>query len=243
MLPAADIAAPWFAWLAANAVMAVACALQSAVGIGMALLAVPLLALIDPHFVPGPMLLAGTLVPLAAALRERHAVDARNLGPALLGLITGTLAGALALSLLDPSGLGRVFGAMVLLAVAISLSGIRLRPTRPALVTGSGIAGLMGTMAGIHGPPVALVFQNAQPAIARAMMGAIFVPAYLMSVAALAAFGLFGLPELRLAAVLLPGTIAGILAAPLLIRRIDTRRMRLAILSISAISAIALLLK
>lgn len=239
----AEIPAPWLAWLAANAVMAAACAMQAAVGIGMALLAVPLLVLIEPRFVPGPLLLAGALVPLSAAWREWHAVDLRGLGPALLGLAAGTLAGAMALGMLDPAYLGRVFGALVLLAVAISLSGIRLKPTRTALVAGSGIAGIMGTMAGIHGPPVALVFQNARPEVARAMMGAIFVPAYLVSVAALAAFGLFGLPELRLAAVLLPGTIAGILAAPLLIRRVDARRMRFAILAISATSALVLLLQ
>jgi uncharacterized membrane protein YfcA len=239
----AEIPAHWLAWLAANLVMATACAMQAAVGIGMALLAVPLLVLIDPQFVPGPMLLAGALVPLSAAWREWHAVDLRGLGPALLALAAGTLAGAQALGMLNPAYLDKVFGALVLLAVAISLSGIRLRPTPAALVTGSGIAGLMGTMAGIHGPPVALVFQNARPEVARAMMGTIFVPAYLISVAALAAFGLFGLPELILAAVLLPGTLAGILAAPLLIRRLNARRMRLAILAISAASAMVLLLK
>ncbi len=238
-----EIPAPWFAWLAANAVMAAACAMQAAVGIGMALFSVPLLVLIDPQFVPGPMLLAGVLVPLSAAWREWHAVDIRGIAPALLGLAAGTLAGALALSMLNPAYLGKVFGALVLLAVAISLSGIRLKPTRPALIAGSGAAGIMGTMVGIHGPPVALVFQNAQPEVARAMMGTIFVPAYLISVAALAAFGLFGIPELRLTAVLLPGTIAGILAAPLLMRHVNARRLRIAILAISATSAIVLLLK
>lgn len=239
----AELPAPWLAWFAANAVMAVACAMQAAVGIGMALLAVPLLVLIDPQFVPGPMLLAGVLVPLSAAWREWHAVDTRSIVPALLGLAAGTLAGAMALSVLNPAHLGKVFGALVLLAVAISLSGIRMKPTRPALVAGSGAAGIMGTMVGIHGPPVALVFQNAQPEVARAMMGTIFVPAYLISVAALAVFGLFGIPELRLAAVLLPGTVAGIFAAPLLMRRVNARRMRIAILAISASSAIVLLLK
>ena len=43
--------------------MAAGCAVQAAVGIGLALLVVPLLALVDPGFVPGPMLLAGTSLP------------------------------------------------------------------------------------------------------------------------------------------------------------------------------------
>ena len=228
MLSPAEVPAPWLAWFAATAVMAAACAMQAAVGIGMALFAVPLLVLIDPQFVPGPMLLAGVLVPLSAAWREWHAVDTQSIAPALLGLAAGTLVGALALSVLNPAYLGKVFGALVLLAVAISLSGIRLNPTRPALIAGSGAAGIMGTMVGIHGPPVALVFQNAQPAVARAMMGTIFVlgrPHLGCRARRLRAVRHFRAAPDR---VLLPGTVAGILAAPLLMRRVNARRLRIA---------------
>jgi hypothetical protein len=62
----------------------------------------------------------------------------------------------------------------------------------------------MGAMVGIHGPPISLVFQNTEPRVARAMLGAFFAVAYLGAVAALAAFGLF-IPHLVRAAILLPG--------------------------------------
>lgn len=75
------------------------------------------------------------------------------------------------------------------------------------------------------------------------MLGAFFFVAYVGSVAALAAFGLFGFLQLKLAAGLLPGVVAGVCVAPLCARFINISRLRLAILAISALSALALLLK
>jgi hypothetical protein len=56
-------------------VMAIGSAFQASVGIGLALFVVPVLALIDQSFIPGPMLLAGVLLALLAAYRERTSID------------------------------------------------------------------------------------------------------------------------------------------------------------------------
>ena len=234
---------PLVTMITANAIMAIASALQASVGIGLALLAVPLLALLDPQLVPGPMLLAGSFLALASAYRERSAIDAKSFGLALLGLATGTVLGAGALTAIRTAHLSKVFAILVLLAVALSVSGLRVRPTRPALFAGGGAAGVMGTMVGIHGPPMALVLQHARPDQARAMLGAFFFVAYVGSVVALAAFGLFGMLQLRLAAGLLPGVVAGVCVASLFAEFFNPARLRVAILSISAASAVFLLLR
>jgi uncharacterized membrane protein YfcA len=101
---------------------------------------------------------------------------------------------------------------------------------------------MMGTMVGIHGPPIALVLQHARPEQARAMLGAFFFVAYVGSVVALAAFDLFGVLQLQLAAALLPGVVAGLCVAPLLAGFFNPTRLRVAILSLSASSAVVLLL-
>ena len=75
------------------------------------------------------------------------------------------------------------------------------------------------------------------------MLGAFFFVAYVGAVVALAVFGLFGMLQLKLAAGLLPGVVAGLLAAPLLTGFISPARLRVAILSISAASALLLLLR
>ena len=224
--------------------MAIASALQASVGIGLALLAVPLLVLVDPHLVPGPMLLAGSLLDVCFGLAGTACAGGKGLRPVLAWpCAIGTVVGAIALSMVNTEHFSKVFAALVLLAVAVSISGLRIRPTQAALFAGGGAAGVMGTMAGIHGPPMALVFQNARPEQARAMLGAFFFVAYVGSVLALTAVGLFGMLELKLAAGLLPGVIAGVLVAPLLAKYLSPARLRVAILGISASSAILLLFR
>lgn len=228
---------------AAIAVMAAASAIQATVGMGMALVSVPLLALIEPAFVPGPILLSSVVLTVAMAYRGRKALDSRDFGWSLVGLAAGTVAGAVVLAHVSGPSLPRLFGALVLLAVAISISGVRIAPTRCAFLIGGAAAGMMGTMVGTHGPPIALVLQSARPDTIRAMLGAFFTVAGLGAVAALAAVGLFGARELGLAIVLLPGIAAGFFAAPLFGRFVGGRAMRIAILAISAAGGVMLVLR
>jgi uncharacterized membrane protein YfcA len=227
--------------LLAIAVMAVGSALQATIGIGLALLVVPLLAVLDPAYIPGPMLMAGAVLAVATAFRERQAIDLPKLGLSLAGLAVGTVIGALVLKAVSGAALPKVFGVLVLLAVVMSIVAppIQLRTT--SLLLAGSTAGIMGTMVGIHGPPIALVFQNSEPRTARAMLGAFFAVAYLGSVTALAVVGLFGWPHVVRAAVLLPGVALGILAAPNFVAHVDRARLRWAILAVSTVSALVLL--
>jgi uncharacterized protein len=93
------------------------------------------------------------------------------------------------------------------------------------MIAGSA-AGIMGAMVGIHGPPISLVFQNAEPRVARGMLGAFFSVAYLGAVAALAAFGLFGVPQIVRAVILIPGVVVGLIVAPHIAPYIDGARLR-----------------
>jgi uncharacterized membrane protein YfcA len=227
----------------AVAIMAIGSALQASVGIGLALFVVPVLALVDQSFIPGPMLLAGVVLALLTAYRERTAIDVPALRNSLIGLAIGTIIGALALWFASGLNLDKTFGGLVLVAVLISVSGYKLNATPRSLVLAGGAAGVMGAMVGIHGPPISLVFQNAEPRIARAMLGAFFSVAYLGAVAALAGFGLFGIPQLVRAAILLPGVVIGLVVAPHLAGHIDGKRLRLIILGIAAASGLTLLVR
>ena len=64
-----------FAVALATAIMAIGSAFQASVGIGLALFVVPLLAVVDQSFVPGPMPLASVLLAWMTAYRERKAID------------------------------------------------------------------------------------------------------------------------------------------------------------------------
>jgi hypothetical protein len=63
----------------ATLVMAIGAALQAAVGLGLALFVVPLLALIDVRLIPGPVLLASVALAVMMAYRGRAAINRREL--------------------------------------------------------------------------------------------------------------------------------------------------------------------
>jgi uncharacterized membrane protein YfcA len=228
---------------AATLIMAMGSAFQAAVGLGLALLVVPLLALIDTAYVPGPLLFAGILLTLATAWRDRAEIDRALLSRLLAGLAIGTGAGAVALRFVPPANLPKLFGALILVAVLVSAVFPRLTITRWVLFAGSTLSGIMGTMTGVHGPAIALVLQHREPAQLRALLGGFFAVGYILAVASLAVLGIFGRHELMLGMVLLPGTCIGYLVAPAIAKFIDTAILRVAILAVSAVSAIALLLR
>jgi uncharacterized membrane protein YfcA len=175
--------------------------------------------------------------------RERSSIDRRQLFLSLAGLLGGTLIGAFCLGLVAPAALTKLFAVLILAAVLVSAFAGELRVTLGTLLAGGGAAGIMGTMIGIHGPPIALVFQNAEPARARSMLGAFFAVGYTTSVIALAAAGQFGRRELTFGFLLLPGVCIGYLTAPFFARFLDRKRLRIAILVIAGTSAILLLLR
>lgn len=227
----------------ATLIIAMASALQAATGMGMALFAAPLLALIDTAYVPGPMLCAVMVLSAAVAWRERGVLNHRVLVAALLGLAIGCGIAAAVLAMLAGMDLTRLFAALILAAVTLSLLGARIPVGRVSLLFGGAASGILGTMSGAHGPPIALVLQHESPARLRATLCAFFTVGCAMSLLALSLGGLFGMPQLELGAALLPGVVVGFALAPLLNRRLDRRHARTSVLTISALSALALLLR
>jgi uncharacterized protein len=229
--------------IAATLIVAVGAALQAVTGMGMALFAAPLLALIDPAYVPGPALCAVIALSALVAWRERTAIDRRIMVTALFGLVVGCVVGALVLALLTGRDLSQVFAMMILAAVGLSLAGLRFRTDTLALLIGGAASGVLGTMSGAHGPPIALVLQHEAPDRLRATLCAFFAVGGAISVLALAAAGLMGAARIGLALELLPGAVLGFAVAPLFAGRLDQKRARAAVLVISALAALALLLR
>lgn len=218
-------------------------AAQAAIGMGFNLFAAPLLALVDPVFVPGPILIHGLLLSIAASWRLRADINLREVGISVCGLIAGTAIAAIGLSLLNPASLPRLFGVLVLVAVAITAAGISVPLSVGSILLASGVAGVMGTVAGVHGPPIALLYQRETPARIRSALLPFFVFANALSLLALAAIGMLGWRELGAAAILVPGLVLGYLASPWLMRIMSAGAIRALILAISAASGIALMVK
>jgi hypothetical protein len=176
-------------------------------------------------------------------LRERAGIDVRGVGWALAGRVPGTALGVLALLWAPPRQLATLFAGLVLCAVALTASGLRVAPTRANLV-GAGIAsGVMGTMTSIGGPPVALVYQHAEGAALRGTLGAYFTLSGLISLAGLGLAGLLGARELSAALTLVPGTLVGFFASRWTRPALDRAGTRPAVLALAALAATGVLVK
>jgi uncharacterized membrane protein YfcA len=232
-----------FESMLANLIIAAGAAAQAAIGMGLNLFAIPLLALIDPLYVPGPVLVHGFLLSCLASLRLRESIDVHELGLALVGLVAGTVAAALFLVWLPSKHLPRLLGFFVLVAVALSVAGYHIKPTTRTLLAASSAAGVLGIIAGAHGPPIALLYQGQSPSRIRSVLLPFFAFSNPIALGALFVIGKFGWPELCMSALLLPGLAVGYLASSWLSQLVSARVIRACLLSITAISGAALVFK
>jgi uncharacterized membrane protein YfcA len=218
-------------------------ALQGSVGFGLGMLAAPLLVLIEPRLVPGPLLSAALLLTLLIALREHRAIDVHGVGWALAGRLPGTVIGATAVALAPQRTMTLLVGVMVLVAVALIGSGIR--PARsPGVLVGAGIlSGFMGTTVSIGGPAIAVLYHDAKGPEFRGTLSTLFVLGLVISISTLAVFGRFGRPEILSALMLFPGIVLGFLFSNRIAPILDRGHTRPAILTVAAIAGLSVILR
>jgi uncharacterized membrane protein YfcA len=218
-------------------VVAVTSAVHGIVGFGMNLLAVPVLVVLDPALVPGPAVAVSLVLSALVLARERATVD-RRLGWAVVGLLPGTVMALLLLSLIPTSELAVPMGLLVLVAVGISASHMKLAPT-PLTLSIAGVAsGFLATAGSIGGPPLALVYSHSSGTRVRTNLSGFFVATGVVSLIALAFSGHFAMREMQLSALLLPGVLLGYAASARLRPWADRGHTRSAVLLLSALAGV-----
>jgi uncharacterized membrane protein YfcA len=223
------------------AVVTTASCVQGSIGFGFALVAAPILVLIDPSFVPGPVMVNAAVLTALILIRERQSVNLTPVRWAVLGNVFGTMLAGTVLSLVDPYGFSLLFGAVVLAAVFLSVLGLHPRVTqRNAMVAGVA-SGFMGTTSSIGGPPMAMLFQAERGAALRGNLSAYFLCSTLIGLSMLTFIGRFGKTEIELALSLLPGLILGFALSLRASRFLDRGGIRPAILGLCSAAAIVIL--
>lgn len=222
-------------------VMAAAAALQGGVGFGMNLLAAPLLALMNPVLIPGPLILSALSLVVLMARRDRADIDWSGFWWVMLGRLPGTLAGALLVASISKRGVAIAVGIAVLIAAALSVRDLGLKPTRFTLL-GAGIgSGFSGTVSSIGGPLLAVVYAGQRGPVIRGTLSVLFVVGGVISAGALALVGRLGAEELKLALLLQPPVILGFLSSRRLAAHLDAGRTKAAVLSVSVLGALAVI--
>jgi uncharacterized membrane protein YfcA len=217
--------------------------IQGSIGFGLGPLAVPLLVLIDARFIPGPLLLSALILTSLMALREHRSIHFSGLKWAIAGRLAGSAAGAVVLLLIPREGLGFLFGAMVLLAIGISISGIHLRLNGKNIFSTGVLSGIMSTTSAIGGAPMALIYQHEKGPRIRSTLSGIFVFGTIISILSLVVIGRFGLQELLLAMALVPGILSGFFLSRHTVPVLDRGFIRPLILIVAAVMGLIVILK
>lgn len=223
------------------AVVFLGAVVQGTIGIGLGMIAAPLLALVDRELVPVGILVSVIPLTIAMTLRERGGIDRRGVGLALVGRVPGVAVGAWAVAVADDALLALLVAGTVLAAVAVSMSTLRFRTTPTSVVAAGVASGFMGTSTGVGGPPMALTYQHADPAVMRSTLAAYFTVGSLISLAGLAMSNAVSVRQWQLGAALIPASIVGFAVSQVFAARLRGDRVRPFVLALCAASAIALL--
>lgn len=224
-------------------VYAVGCTIQGVAGFGANLFAVPILALINPEFVPGPVLIVNPILSALLTWRERGHADREGLRWSLIGRMPGIAAGVLALGAVTEDRLGVLFGVLLLLSLTLRLAGIKPSRTAGTLLSAGCLSGFMGTTVGVGGPPIALLYHDAPGPVLRATMSSYFLAGTVVSVLALTASSQFGLDDLVVSACLVPSVIVGVNISKYLRGSLDRRWVGPSVYALSTAAAVTLLVR
>jgi uncharacterized protein len=184
-------------------------------------------------------------VPLAVgtAWREWPTVDKAGLGWITLGRLPGAIAGTWIVTQVSERSLGMLIGVVVLAAVAATRSGWVV-PINPVSRFGAGMtAGFTGTTSGIGGPPIALLYRAADAQTARSSVGAALALGLAVNLGTLGAAGAISTDDYVVSGWLLLPTLLGFAASGPIRGLVRGERFKTAVLSISALSAVVLLIQ
>lgn len=229
--------------IACVAVVYVGAVVQASIGIGLGMIASPVLLLADSDFIPAAIMLAVLPLTFTIAWVDRRHVEPREVGFALAGRVPGTIAGALVIASLSDRVLALFVAGSVLLAVVASLTGRLFEPTSRALVVAGLASGFAATTTGVGGPPMALTYQNSDPATMRATISAFFSIGSLLSIGALALAGEVGVRQFQLTLLILPGVGLGVVTARAVKHLLRPEVVRPAVLVICTTTAFALIVE
>jgi uncharacterized membrane protein YfcA len=229
--------------LAALGLVVVGSIVQGSIGFGLVAVIAPVLLFVNKLFLPGPMLVIVMLLAALLTWRDRRHVAWSEVTMATAGRLIGVLPASLAMGRISQNSYDLLFAAAILAAVAISLGGWHVRLTVRSLLLAAIASGFISTVSAVGGPPMAIVYQNEHAAKIRGTLSAIFAIGTPLSLMGLWWAGKFGLHELLLGVVLIPGVAVGYAISHHTAARLDRRSARPVVLALVAAMAVVVMIR
>lgn len=182
---------------------------QSAIGLGFGIPAC-FLVLLEPSMVPSCIILMGTFLAFSNALLSLKDIIKVDLIYAYFGRLIGSfMAMPLIFLTLGTKNYLIIFGTLLLVATYMSIKKWNIVANKKNITIAGTISGLMGTLTGIGGPPMALVYQNSSARKVVATLNMFFGVGALFSVILFIYYDLINLPEVMKSIYLSPALIIG----------------------------------
>jgi uncharacterized protein len=216
---------------------------QAVVGLGIGLIAAPVITLFAPQLMPGVLISLALVLPCITLVHDHHDIDWHGLNWSLPSRVLGTALGVWVVATFSESQLGLFIGTMVLLASLVTWRAVTVPINRPSLSAAGFIGGVTGTATSIGGPPFALLYQHRPPTQIRTTMAVYFLVGAGISLVGLAISGDLELHQVAVAGLLLPAVGLGVLLGVPLRRRLPADVVRPAVLAVSAVSALVLIVR
>jgi|TARA_B100001146_G_scaffold189762_1_gene174448 uncharacterized membrane protein YfcA len=215
---------------------------QSAIGIGFGIPAC-FLVLFEPSMVPGCIVLMGTFLAFSNAFLSYKDIITNDLIYSFSGRIFGTIISVPLISLtIGTKSYLIIFGVLLLITVFLSAKNWNVIATKKNITIAGACSGFMGTLVGIGGPPMAIVYQNSSAKNVVATLNMFFGIGALFSVFVLAYIDLINFVEVMRCILLAPGVLIGlILGRQTFVKNYVNMNLKKIILIVCFISALIVL--
>ncbi len=223
-------------------VLLLASVLQTTVGFGLALISLPLLAMVfDARTAVVGCGLCGLLNPTLTTIRNRQHVQWRVVTGVLAGVVLGAPIGLFVFTRLSAQALTV---AVALAAIGFTIliwSGLRMRAGTASVLGVGVVVGALSTSVGTNGPPLVGTFQamGMDPDSFRATLAAVFLGTGVLSVTGFTVAGQVTGSALALAAVGIPAIALGWPLGNWTFSRIQADRFRHMVLGLLLVTSAA----
>lgn len=223
------------------ATVAIGAFVQGAVGVGFALIAAPVIGLVEPGLLPVSLLIL--MLPLNAYLawRERPALDSNGAIWITAGRIAGAVGGVWILSRISTHDLNLFIGASTVAAAVATLCAPAFAPGRNAFMAAGAVTGITETATGIGGPALAMVFQHYQAPALRSTIALCFAIGEAVSLGMLSVTGQITPDKFVSALQLVPAVIVGAFISQHIHHHFNGKVLRISVMGFAIVSGAAIL--
>ncbi|GAA4122002.1 sulfite exporter TauE/SafE family protein [Knoellia locipacati] len=234
---------PWSVVLGLGLALFVGALVQSTIGFGMAVVAVPFVVVAAPELMPGSVLVTSFTLPVVQLALAPLDIAWRELGWALLARLVATPLGVAAVVLLSTRVISVAVAMLILVTVATSLTTVEVRAGARNAAAAGAVAGVSGTATSIGGPFFALVLQHERPERMRSTLAAFFLVGAVMAIGSLSIAGEFPRQQLWAGLAWLPFIAAGYAVAAPLRRHLDRELLRRVVLVFCVLAGASLVVR